>query len=286
MLLAEREGRVGFAIEGRAIGGATRDGREPGGERPGLGGWLVPAAVVDPALQGGRQDAPHREVRSVPVDARHQDGEFVTADPEHLVAAPETGREEPGHADQDAVAAGVPLGIVDLAEVVEVHDRQRQPAVISDGASPLPLELLLERAMVAQTGQRIPERFRVGPVVGVLQHDTRPVQALRRLEDALRHPERESAEGQREPGDADRREHHGPAVAAGQRVDDRRSQGDRDDEHRDQRQDQPKAHDAQVRRAVEDRLLRLLGVRGRGADVVRGCSPFRGGLPVGAGYTP
>ncbi len=89
MLLAEGEGGVRLAVHRRPVRGGSRHGRDTDRERPRLGGRLVPATVVDAALEHGRKDAAHREVGAVGVDTWHQDGELITADPEDLVAPTE-----------------------------------------------------------------------------------------------------------------------------------------------------------------------------------------------------
>ena len=124
VLLAERERGVGLPIHRGPIRGRPGNGRDADRERPRLGRGLVPPPVVGSALEDGRQYAAHREVGAVGVDARHQHGELVAADPEDLVAPAQASRQQPRYTDQDAIAAGVALGIVDLAEIVEIDDRE------------------------------------------------------------------------------------------------------------------------------------------------------------------
>jgi hypothetical protein len=63
----------------------------------------------------------------------------------------------------------MPLGVVDLAEIIEVDDRQRQPRVISRRGEPLALQLLLEGAVVAQTREGVAQRLGAG--AGLCVHE-------------------------------------------------------------------------------------------------------------------
>jgi hypothetical protein len=161
----------------------------------------------------------------------------------------------------------VPVGLVDLAEIVEVQDGQRQAAVVAGRPEPLALELLLERAMVAESRERVPQRLGARSGVGVLEHDPGSVEPLCGLQDPFREPDREHAEGERDRRDPGRRQEDRGAVAERERVDDRRGQRHRDREHRDERQEQAQPNDTKVGRPVEDRVLRVAGVWARDAGV-------------------
>ena len=106
---------------------------------------------------------------------------------------------------QQAVADRVAARVVDLLEVVEVDDGQRQRLVVAGRVGPLALHLLLERAVVAEAGQGVAQRFGTRPVVGVLEDPARLLEALGGLQDAPRQPDGERAEDDGEGEQAERR---------------------------------------------------------------------------------
>ena len=141
----------------------------------------------------------------VRVGAGHDDRELVATDPERAVAAPQVrGDGRPGRAD-DGVADRVAARVVDLLEVVEVHDRERQRLVVAGRRRPLALHLLLERAVVAQSRQRVAERLGTGPVVGVLEDPSGLLDALGGLQHATCQPDGQQPEDDGEDEHAQRR---------------------------------------------------------------------------------
>ena len=79
-------------------------------------------------------------------------------DQRELLAAVSTGEVDLAHAAeqelpdgaQDRVAGLVAMGVVDLLEVVEVEEDERERVADAVGATPLQHELLIERAPVCQ----------------------------------------------------------------------------------------------------------------------------------------
>ena len=139
---------------------------------------LMPAEN-ETAVRSLPSTSPSRQAASEPADggvgavgvgAGHDDRELVATDPERAVAsgAGTSAMVVAGRAEEP-VADRVAARVVDLLEVVEVDDRERQRLVVAGRRRPLALDLLLERAVVAEPGQRVAERLGAGPVVGVLE---------------------------------------------------------------------------------------------------------------------
>ena len=83
-----------------------------------------------------------------------QEGEFVAAEPEGLAALAEACR----HLREDAIADRVAVPVVDLLEVVDVEqdEREREPLVLC--LVQVVLEALVEVAVVAEPGEGVGER--------------------------------------------------------------------------------------------------------------------------------
>ena len=235
-------------------------GRATRGRGPAAGPALIPAenetvcAAPRPtsAVEAGRQQPADQRPSAPSASVSGQDErELVATDPERPVGAAHVGGHRRRRLAQDQVAGGVAARVVDPLEVVEVEDRERQRAAVPGRAiDPLALDLLLEGAVVAEAGQRVAQRLRAGPVVGVLEDAPGLARGARpaRARDA---PARRSAaqdEGQ-EPGCASvgTSERRAP-IPRGQPVDDRRRDRDRDREHRDEREEQAETDEAKVRR--------------------------------------
>ena len=87
-----------------------------------------------------------------------QHGEFVPAQPGHGVARPGQRPQALGHLAQQLVAHRVAVGVVDLLEVVQIDEQQRQltpnPLSLGDGMA----EAVHEQEAVGQPGQHIEVR--------------------------------------------------------------------------------------------------------------------------------
>ena len=203
------------------------------------------------ALEAGRQQATHHDVRSVPVGLGQDDRELVATDPEGPIRAAQAGRDLRSHAAQEEVAGRVTGRVVDLLELVEVEEHQGERPAVADGGRPLPFDLLLEAAVVAQAGQSVEEGLGAGLIVGALERAQRRLEALGGLEHAVGEPDREHAEDARQrDDDAGRHEQRG-AAAAGEAVHDRRRNRDRDREHRDQREEEAEPNQSQIGRPAQ-----------------------------------
>ena len=88
------------------------------------------------------------------VAPRQQEGELVAAEPERLAALAEAGR----HLREDAVADRVAVPVVDLLEVVDVEQAERERDASLLRLVEVVLEALVEVAVVAEPGQRVGER--------------------------------------------------------------------------------------------------------------------------------
>ena len=156
-------------------------------------------AVALPSRQAARSRRT-ASMGALGVGAGHDDRELVATDPEGPVAsgAGRSPSSSPACAEE-LVADRVAARVVDLLEVVEVEDRERQRLVVPGRDRPLALHLLLERPVVAEPRQRVAQGLGARPVVGVLEDPPRLLEPLGRLQHAARQPDGEQAEedGQR-----------------------------------------------------------------------------------------
>ena len=88
---------------------------------------------------------------------REQQRELVAAEPEGRVAAAAVGQRG-CDAAQDAVAVVVPEAVVAELEVVDVDHRERQLMPVAQGERLVLDRVLVEGAVVAESGQRVRER--------------------------------------------------------------------------------------------------------------------------------
>ena len=89
--------------------------------------------------------------------ARQQEGELVAADPIATVGAPEVRADDLADRAKHLVARGVSAPIVRLLEVVDVDHQQGQRRVLLLGLEDLVVELLLERPVVTEARQPVPQ---------------------------------------------------------------------------------------------------------------------------------
>ena len=97
------------------------------------------------------EDALGDPARLCLVESGQDEGELVSADPEGSTAVRQAGCD----AQQHLVPGRVTETVVDLFEVVDVDDAERQRVAGSGCAPEIPLELLREAAIVAEAGQAI-----------------------------------------------------------------------------------------------------------------------------------
>ena len=100
---------------------------------------------------------------------REEDRELVTADAEGAVGTAQGVVQHGAEAAEDAIAVGMATRVVDRLEVVDVDEKERQRDVVAQGGRDLPIELLVEGAVVAQPGERVAQRIGQGRLVANLE---------------------------------------------------------------------------------------------------------------------
>ena len=121
------------------------------------------------AAQRTRQDVPRDAGRLVRPVVRQQDRELVPADPEPAIRPAQAAEDDPCRGPQELIAPGVSLGLVGLLEVVEIDQQEGDRAGLGANPGDLAVELLLERAVIAETGQPVAQHLQARAVVGVLE---------------------------------------------------------------------------------------------------------------------
>ena len=205
-------------------------------------------ASTELPVQARSQQSADQDLRPVHVGVRQDECELVAADAERAIGAAHVGGHRRRRLAQHQVARGVATGVVEALEVVEVEERERHRAAGPGGDGPLPLHLLLERAVIAEAGQRVAQRFGPCPVIGVLEDAPALLETFGRLEDASRQPHGQRAQEQGHGEEDDRRDEERRARPRGQPVDEGRGDEDGDREHDDEREEQAETDQSQVRR--------------------------------------
>ena len=95
-----------------------------------------------------------RDPRALLVAARQQDRELVAAEPEGLAALAQVR----GQLGEHLVAGGMAEAVVDLLEVVDVHEAEAERIALRLRVGELALEPVVEVAVVAELGERVGER--------------------------------------------------------------------------------------------------------------------------------
>ena len=88
--------------------------------------------------------------------------ELVPADPPHHVELPHREPQSAGHLDQDLVAGGMPVLVVDLLEIVEIHEHE----TVATHARRNLRQPVEHGPAVGKTGQLVMVRFVSQPVHG------------------------------------------------------------------------------------------------------------------------
>jgi hypothetical protein len=162
--LAPVQGRVGVPVEEPRIGGRHRDGRDADRQREGLDR----RARVATAQRRGEDPAGDREA-GLEVRPGQQEGELVAADPEGTVGASQVRRDRARERHQQVVARDVAALVVDRLQVVHVDEHEDEAGVVPAHRLELARQLVLERAVVAETGEPVAERIDPGAVVELVQ---------------------------------------------------------------------------------------------------------------------
>ena len=113
------EGRVGMAVEAVEIPPICRGQGDADAGRKGAD----PLVQVHGPVEGGQNLAGFL-LRDRPVGQGEKDGELVTADPPHHVALSESTLQTLGEVKDYPVPRGVAKAVVDLLEVVNVHNEK------------------------------------------------------------------------------------------------------------------------------------------------------------------
>ena len=170
-----------------------------------LFGTLLPGRVSS----AEREQAPADDACPVGIRVRHQDGEFVAADPEGAVGRADGRDRQAAHLGQQLVAGGMAGCVVDELEVVEIDQHEREGRGVATRVLELAVELLVERAMVAEPGQRVSQRVEAGDLVELTRGGRREVSSssagrmtLRAIQ-KIRRPIAKTTS--REPADQDER---------------------------------------------------------------------------------
>ena len=117
------------------------------------------------------------------VRVRQDDGELVTADAEGTVTVAECVPDAVGHTHEETVAGRVSLAVVDLLEVVEVDEQERDWHLVTTLELQLAVKLLLERAVVAESGEAVVQRVLSRLAVELLELGLRSCQVVERLQE-------------------------------------------------------------------------------------------------------
>ncbi len=145
-----------------------------------------------------RQEAAGNGKGGLAVGGRQEQGELVPADAERAIRDAEGRADQPADGGQELVPGGVPAGVVEPLQVVEVEDDERQRAAGAGRVGDLAGQLLLEGAVVAQAGQRVHARVETRPIVGFEDLVVVGLEGRHRPDDL---PDRESCDQRRRSRD-------------------------------------------------------------------------------------
>ena len=120
-------------------------------------------------LEGLREQASRHDLGAREIGVRQEHGELIAAHAECPIRQPERAGEKPAESTQHPIAAGVAAAIVDCLEFVQVDQEECERHVIAERGGDLALELLMERSMVAEAGQGIPQGIGKGGLVALLE---------------------------------------------------------------------------------------------------------------------
>ena len=143
---------------------------------------------------------------SSPAASVAEDGELVTPEPHEQVVLGRPGGEAPRDLAEQLVARRMAEGVVDLLEVVEVDQDQREPICGVRGLEAL-RAMLEERAPVPEPGEVVGDRLAtsVGEALHLPETDERPRDGEQQREGRQRHHDRVLGHGE-EREDPDRGE--------------------------------------------------------------------------------
>ena len=102
-----------------------------------------------------------RDLTRLARGALHDERELLAADAEDLVLRADDSHEDTAHLAQDVVPDDMTLLVVDLLEPVEVEEDERNGLVSPCRVEQL-VQVLVERALVGEAGERVAPRLEVG----------------------------------------------------------------------------------------------------------------------------
>src|SRR6185312_13812387 len=150
------------------------------------GGDAQRLAVRARAARGHRLLQPGAHLANDVLVAADQHRELVATPSEAAFRQPHLGAQRRAHLAQAVVARQVSVAVVDLLEAVQVAEQQAQLAALARDARRLVRERLLERAAIAQSGERVDPRQLGGPRVLALKIGASLAQAPYQAEDEQR----------------------------------------------------------------------------------------------------
>ncbi len=112
---------------------------------------------VDRLAKGG-SDPFGQPGRGGQVDVFEQQRELVATEPGHRVGAAHSRLQTPSHLLEQLVPGTVPESVVDLLEVVEVHEQHRAATAGAGSQGQGVLEAVKEQPAIGQPGERVVER--------------------------------------------------------------------------------------------------------------------------------
>ena len=200
------------------------------------------------------------DLGALEVGGGHHDRELVATHPVGPVAAAQRGGEEAAEAAERPIAGRVAPRVVDLLELVEVDEEQREGSLLSSDVLDQPVEVLVEGPMVAEPRELIAQR--VGH--GCLVSDLEVLLHRHEVRDRARH--HQSGDHERHDGRGNQRRHGLEPGDIGRQAA-REAEGGQRDQDADQ-------HPAHQRHGAER--------TGRGG----GNNPFHAGLRCDPGLCP
>ena len=176
------ERRVRLAPQPRGVVAGGGKGRDAGRERERRQSRRDRVSV-----ERAGQESLDDDVGCLGIGVRQEDRELVPSDPEPSVGGTDRHRDQPPQGTEELVPDRVPVLVVDLLQVVEVEQRQRQWVGVTVGVRDLARQLLLERPMVPEPRERIHQRVQSSLAVQALQLAAGAGEILDRPEREARH---------------------------------------------------------------------------------------------------
>jgi hypothetical protein len=85
--------------------------------------------------------------------------ELVTTDAGYRIGLAQTAQQAPADLDQQQVAGGVAVAVIDQLEVIQVDEQQGEAALLTMGLGDGLVDAVLQQEAIGQTGQAIMKRL-------------------------------------------------------------------------------------------------------------------------------